>query len=121
MQSEGLDRPLENHLAAVDGEAARRHCVGDVARRHRPVELAGVAGRTDGDEGLAVELCRNGLGFFLELEVVGFELRALGLEVRAVIGGGTQRLLLRQQVVACVAVLHVDDVAHLTEAADALE
>ena len=63
----------------------------------------------------------DGLGFLLELEVVGFELRALGLEVGAVVVGGAQRLLLRQQEVACVAVLDVDDVAHLAEAADALK
>ena len=121
VQSEGLDRPLENHLAAVDGEAARRHRLGDVARRHRAVELAGVAGRADGDEGLALELRGDGLGFLLELEVVGLELRALGLEVGAVVGGCAQRLLLRQQEVARVSVLDVDDVAHLTEAADALK
>ena len=44
-----------------------------------------------------------------------------GLRTSAVVLGGAQRLLLRQQEVAGVAVLDVDDVAHLAEAADALE
>jgi hypothetical protein len=41
--------------------------------------------------------------------------------VGAVVLGGAQRLLLRQQEVARVTVLDVDDVAHLAEAADALK
>ncbi len=121
MQPERLDGTLEDDLAAVDGEAAGGDGLGDVARRHRAIELAGVAGRADGDEDLAFELLGDGLGLFLELEVVGFELRALGLEVGAVVLGRAQRLLLRQQEVARVTVLDVDDVAHLAEAADALK
>ena len=121
MQPKRLDGTLEDDLAAVDGEAAGGDGFGDVARRHRAIKLAGVAGRADGDEDFAFQLLGDGLGLFLELEVVGFELRALGLEVGAVVLGRAQRLLLRQQEVARVAILDVDDVAHLAEAADALK
>ena len=70
---------------------------------------------------LPVELPGDGLGLFLKLEVVCLELVALALEVLAVLLGRPQRLLLRQEEVARKAVLHVDDVAHLAEAADALK
>ena len=121
VQPERLDRPLENHLTAVDGEAARRHHLGDVAGGDRAVELAGVAGRADRDEGLAVELLGDRLGLLLQFEIVGLELSALGFELGAVLLGGPQRLLLRQQKVASIPILHVDDVAHLAEPADALK
>ncbi len=58
---------------------------------------------------------------FLSLEIVGLELGALALEHLAVVFGGAQRFLLRQQEVAGVAVLDGDDVAHLAELADALK
>ena len=121
MDAKRLDRPVEHDLAAVDAEAAGGDDLGDVARGHRAVELAGVAGLPDGEEGLAVELGRHGLGFLLQLEVARLELGAVLLEARQVLLGGAQRLLLRQQEIARIAVLDVDDVAHLAEAADALE
>jgi hypothetical protein len=121
MQAERLDGALEDDLAAIDGEAAGGDRLGNVARGDGAVELTGIAGRADGDEGLAVELRGNGLGFLLQLEVVRLELGALALEVSAVLRRGAQRLLLRQQDVARVSVLDVDDVAHLAEAADALQ
>ena len=74
VQAQRLDRPVEHDLAAVDGEAARRDELGDVARRHRAVELAGVAGLADGEEGLAVELGGDRLGLLLQLEVARLEL-----------------------------------------------
>ena len=93
----------------------------DVARRDRAVELAGVAGGADQDEALAFDLGGNGFGFFLVLQVGGFELGAAAVEHLLVFFGGAQGLFLRQQEVAGVPVLDVDDVAHLAEAADTLE
>ena len=121
LQAQRLDGPVEHDLAPVDGEAARGHELGDVARGHGAVELAGVAGLADGEEGLAVELGGDRLGLLLELEVARLELGAVLLEALEVVGRRPQRLLLRQQEVARVAVLDVDDVAHLAEAADALQ
>ena len=88
---------------------------------HGAVELAGVAGLADGKECLAGELGCNRLGFLLELEIARFELGAVLLEALEVVGRGAQRLFLRQQEIARVAVLDVDHIAHLAEAADALQ
>ena len=121
VQAQRLDRLVQDHLAAVDGEAALGDDVGKIARRDRAVELAGVAGRADGNEGLAFELGRDGFGFLLELEVIGFELRALAFELGEIVLRGAQSLFLRQKIVACEAVLDVDDIAHLAEAADTLQ
>ena len=106
---------------AVDREAARLDHVGDVAGRDRAVKLAAVAGLADQDEGLAVQLLGDGLGVLLALQIVGFELRLLGLEIFAVGLGGAQRLLLGQQEVAGEAVLDPDFVAHLAELLDPFE
>ena len=116
-----LDRLVEHDLAAVEGEAAGGGGVGDVAGGDRAVERAAVGGGADHHEGLAVELRRDLLGLLLGLEVARLELGALGLEALEVGFGGAQRLALRQEEVAGVAVLDVDDVAHLAELGDAFE
>ena len=46
--------------------------------------LASVACAADGSEDLTFELYGNGLGFLLELEIIGFKLRALRIESRAI-------------------------------------
>ena len=46
--------------------------VGDVARGHRAVQLTGVAGLADGEEGFAIEFGCHCLGFFFEFEVARF-------------------------------------------------
>ena len=95
--------------------------VGEVAGRDRAVELAGLAGLADDDEGLAVELRGDRCGLALALEVAGLELGALGFEALGVVLGGAERLALGQQEVAGIAVADADDVAHLAEAGDAFE
>ena len=55
------------------------------------------------------------------LQVAGFELRLLGLEIFAVGLGGAQGLLLRQQEIAGEAVLDPHFVAHLAELLDPFE
>ena len=69
----------------------------------------------------AVELAGDRLGLLLQLEVARLELGAVLLEALEVVGRCPQRLLLRQQEVARVAILDVDQVAHLAETADALQ
>src|SRR5262245_48842148 len=96
VQPKRLDRPVQHHLAPLDGEAAFGDGFGDVAGRNRAVELAGVAGLADNDEALSVELGRHGLGVALELEVARFELGALALEALAIGFGSAQRLALGQ-------------------------
>jgi hypothetical protein len=61
MNAERLDRPVEQYLAALDREAALGDRRGDIARRDRPIELAGIARLADDDEALAVKLARNTL------------------------------------------------------------
>ena len=68
-----------------------------------------------------VELGRDGLGLGFELEIAGLELGLVALEALAIGLGGAQGLALGEQVVAGEAVLDVDDIAHLSEAPDALE
>ena len=89
--------------------------------RDRAVELAAVAGLAQQDEGLAVQLLGDLLGFLLAFQIARFQLRLLGLEIFAVGLGGAQRLLLRQQEVAGEAVLDAHFVAHLAELLDAFE
>src|SRR5690606_10217722 len=93
----------------------------DIARRNRAIELARVAGLANRRELLAVELLGDRLGFLLELEVARLELNAPLLELLHVLLGGAQRLVLGQEVIAGIAVLHVDDVTHLAETADTLQ
>src|SRR4029079_11952857 len=75
----------------------------------------------DDDEALPVELGRNGLGLGFELEIARLELGLVALEALAIGLGGAQGLALGEQVVAGEGVLDVDDIAHLSEAPDALE
>ena len=79
-------RTVENHLPAINGEAAAGDHLGNVARRHRPVELARVAGLADGDEALAAKPRGNALGFLAKLEIARLELAAVLLEAREILG-----------------------------------
>ena len=121
MQAERLDRPVEHHLAPVDGEAALGDRRGDVASGNRAVELTALARLTDDDEALAVELGRNAMRIRFQLEIPCLELRPVALEALAIGLGGAERLALRQQKIAGEAVLDGDHVAHLSEAPNALE
>ena len=121
MQAEGLDRREDRDLIAADVETASGDRVGDVAGRHGAVKLTGLAGLTQSDEALAVELVGDGLRFVLQLEVAGLKLHALRLEALLVAFVGAQGLALGQKEVAAVTVLDADDIAHLTQLGDALE
>ena len=70
---------------------------------------------------MAVQLLGDGFGVLLALQIVGFQLRLLGLEIFPVGLGGAQRLLLGQQEVAGEAVLDADFVAHLAQLLDPFE
>ena len=120
-EADGLDRLVELDLVAADGEALGGQQFGDVAGRHRAVELAGLAGRAHDDEALAVELLGDLAGLRLALEGAGFELGALALELLLVGFVGAQRLALREQEVAGESVPDLDGVAHLAEAGNTLE
>ena len=111
VDADGLDRVGEVDLAAGDGEAVGAQRLGDVARADRAVELAGFARLADDDDGLAVEARGDAGGRFAALGVALFDRGALDLELLAVGFGGAQRLVLRQQEVAGVAVLDGDFVA----------
>lgn len=73
VQADRLDRVVEVNLVAADVEAFGSERLDDVAGSNRTVELAGFASGADDDEGLAVELFGNLLGFRLALEVTSFE------------------------------------------------
>src|SRR5690606_23414258 len=115
------DRVVQLNLVARNVEALGDQQVGDVAGRDRTVQLAGFTSRADDDEALAVEVLGNLGSLGLALLVAGFELGTLSLELLHVGFGRTERLALRQKVVACKTVLDADGVAHLTKACDTLE
>ena len=95
--------------------------LGDVARGHRAVQAARLARLADDHHGQAGDPLGDPLGLLAALQVLRLELGALLLEARQVVLAGAQRLLLRQQVVAGEAGLHLHHVAHLPELFDALE
>ncbi len=121
VQAERLDRLVEDHLAAIDGEAGGGHAVRDVAVGDRAEQHAGLARLADDDDLGAVHLLGDLLGFLLALEVGRFDLRALRLETLLVIRGRAQGLLARQQEVAREARLHGDHVPDLAQLLDALQ
>ena len=86
---------VEPHLAALDGEAAGAGDVGNVARRHRAVELAGLAGLAQHHEGLALQRHGDALGFLAGLQVACLELNLVAFEALAARLVGAQRLALR--------------------------
>src|SRR5690606_29088713 len=81
----------------------------------------GLARLAHDDEGLSVELLGDGARLLLALQIAGFQLRALRLEALAVGVRGPERLALRQQEVARIAVAHAHHVAHLADLGDAFE
>ena len=96
MQAQRFDGLIQEDLAAIDRKTTFRHDFGDVARRDRAVKLTGIAGLADGDEGFSFEFTRHALGFFLLLEVAGFELNAILFEPFAIVVCGAQGLALGQ-------------------------
>ena len=121
VQADRLDRVVEVNLVAADVEAFGSERLDDVASSNRAVELAGFASGADDDEGLAVELFGNRLGFRLALEVTGFERRTLGFETGLVGSVGAQCLAERQEIVAGKAVANLYGFAHLAELGDAFK
>src|SRR5262249_30324378 len=121
MQAKRLDRPVEHHLVPFDGEAAFGDGGGNVAGRDRAVKLPALASLADDDEAMPVKLGRYGLRLRFQLKVTCLKLRSLALEALAIGLSGAECLALREKIVASESVLNVDDVAHLSEAPDALE
>jgi hypothetical protein len=70
---------------------------------------------------LPAKLGGNGLRFGLELEIARLKLGPIALETHAIGRRGAQRLALGEEKVAREAVLDGDDIAHLSEPADALK
>ena len=101
----------------VTGDAGGRCGFGDIAGRDRAVELARFAGLAQDDEALAFELAEVAHGGLAALGVLGLERGAVALELRPVGLGRAQRLVLREEEVAGIAVLHLDDLAHGAELA----
>ncbi len=121
VQAEGLDRVLDRDVAALHPVSGGGQRFGDVARRHRTIELPRLAGLTNDDDPHPVELARNLIRAALELMIARFEIGAAALEFLLVGLGRAQGLATRQQEVAGVAVLHAHRIADMSEFADALE
>src|SRR6185437_9167503 len=121
VQAERLDRVLDRDVAAVDLVPGGGQRLGDVARRHRAVELPGLARLADDDHRHPVELAGDLVRGALELVIARLEIGASRLELLLVGLGRPHRLAARQEEIAGVAVLHPHRVADMAELADALQ
>jgi hypothetical protein len=121
VRAQRLDRLVELDLAALDLHTRGVGRIGNVARGDRAVELQGLGGLANEGDLEALHLVGDLLGLAAALEVLGLQHVPLRFEVGDVVFGGAQRLLLRQQVVAGKARLHLHHVAHLAELGYALE
>ena len=115
VQAQLFDRAGQCHLFAVNREAIRRGGFGRVAGGDRAVKRAGVRGRADHDKLLTSELFAHLVGFGLGFQVLRLKLNFLSLEGFQIRFIGAKSLFLRQEVVARIALLHRDHIAHLTE------
>ena len=112
---------MESDLRAVEAEALCAHQFGEIARRHRAVELAAFGGLPQHSKTLAVELPGDLLGLAFLFQIARFQFDLHGVEARLVLLGGAQRLAFGQEVIARKPVLDAHDFAHLSELGDALE
>jgi len=70
---------------------------------------------------LSVKLFANALSFFLKFKITSLQLYTLFFKFSSVRVGCTQCLALREQEIARVPILDIDDIAHLSERADPLQ
>ena len=121
VEADGLDRRIEKHVVARDLEpgGGGRFC--DIPGRDGAIELARFAGLAQDHEALAFELAAVAHGGLAALFIFGFENGAVALEFCPVGVGRPQRLVLREEVIAGIAVLDLDDFTHAAELLDALE
>src|ERR1700678_1302138 len=117
VQAEGLDRLLDRDMAAFNLVPGGGQRFGDIARRHRAVELPGLAGLAYNDHLDAVELGRHLVRAALEFGVARLEIGASDLEFLLVGLCRAQRLAARQKEIARVAVLHAHGLADVSELA----
>ena len=116
VQAEAFQCPLKHDLVAVDLQVHGFASLGDVPRGDRAVEIAAFGSLPDDDDGESLNFGGDGFGLLLALEVAGFDLGPVALEAGAVLGRGAGRLAPRQKIVARVAVLDLDQIAHLAQA-----
>src|SRR5690606_26369367 len=94
VQADGLDWLVERDLDTGEREAAGLQRFGEIAAGYRAIEVPGLAGLTNDDECLPVELLGDGRGFVAALKVAGFDVGALRLKPLAVGVRGPERLAL---------------------------
>src|SRR5579875_762880 len=121
MQTERLNRCLEDNLIAIDIKAAAGDCSGNVARRDRAVKIAGFARLTDDDEDLTVQLFGYSGGLGPRLEIARFELGPLAFKPRLIGLSRPQSFALGKEKIAGIAILDPDGFTHLAKLADAFE
>ena len=117
-----LDRLVERHLRAGDGEAARRDDVRDIARADRAVELAAVARLAQQHEGLAVQLdLATASASFLRSRLLASSCAFWVAKYSRFALVARRAFFSGSRIVAGEAVLHLHFVAHLAEFLDAFE
>src|SRR5690606_20346232 len=114
-----LDRVDDLDAAAVDlGPAGGLHGVGDVARGDRAEQAAGLAGAGGQAHLQGAELAGDFLGGADVADLTGGARLADGLDLALGAAGPAHGVAARDEVVAAVAVLDLDDVAGGAEAGD---
>jgi len=121
VHADRLDRAAHDHLLLVDRVALLGQAGNDVTDADRAVKLAGIRRSADQHHFGASDLFALLLGHNALLGVFGFETFAIGFEHLLVRFIGAQRLLLREQEVAGVAVLDGYDVADRAQLLDTFE
>ena len=121
MHAKLFDRTIQHDLSAVDGETICNRSICRVTGGNRTIQGARIGGRTDDHEGLAIQLFADSFGFFAGFQVGEFQLSFLHFKLGNVAVVCAKRFALRQQEVARVAVLDVDDFAHLAKLGHALK
>ena len=121
VQAQFLDRLVQHDLLAVQREARLGGGIGRVTGGDGPIQRAGVGCGTDDHKGLAVQLVGDFLGLCLGFGVLRLQLDLAALERLDVGVRRAQRLALRQQEVAGIAVLDVHDLAHLAQLGHAFQ
>src|SRR5262245_14482543 len=117
MIAEGLDAALEIDAPAVDDETLLVQRVGDVARRHRAVERAGLADPLGDLDAQALHGLGDAGGGIALLGVLGVDLGPLLLEVFDVGVRRLERETLGNEEIPAVTRLDVHHLAALAEVA----
>ena len=95
MKPQGLDWPLQNDLALLDGETCFADRLGDVSSGDRAVKLSAFARLANDNNAQPLQLATDFRRLRLAVQIIRFELGTLALNLSEVLPSRTQSLFLR--------------------------